>query len=66
LQPGVLGLEPKIAELLELMEEYLGGVLMSGSGSTCFGLGSTAELELARAQLAKIFPDYWFKIVKTL
>ena len=66
LQPGVVGLEPKIAELLQLMGGYLDGVLMSGSGPTCFGLGSRAKIDFARAELSNIFPGYWIKEVQTL
>ncbi len=66
LQPGVLRLEPKIAELLEILDKNLSGVLMSGSGSTCFGLGSANDIDLARAKLEKIYPKYWFKTVETL
>ncbi len=66
LQAGVLRLEPKLAEVLAVLDKYLDGVLMSGSGSTCFGLGSVVDIELARAEINRTFPEYWTKVVKTL
>lgn len=61
LQPGVLRAHPGLREVLTALREAgLKGVLMSGSGSTCFGLAPSVEAaEQAARQLAEQHPAWW-------
>lgn len=61
LQAGVVASYPPIAEALELLREAgLRGVLMSGSGSTCFGLAQdAAHADLVAESLRKRCPEWW-------
>ena len=63
LEPGVLELYPDITEVLsDLRALGLRGVLMSGSGSTCFGLAASAgEAESAAAALKAKRPAWWVR-----
>lgn len=68
LEAGVLGLEPVVGEVLTaLRQTTLTGVLMSGSGSTCFGLAqSQGEARLIAATLAEAYPEWWVYAAGTL
>lgn len=61
LEAGVVGLEPVVGEVLAVLRETgLTGVLMSGSGSTCFGLAkSQREARLIAATLKEAYPEWW-------
>lgn len=61
LQPGVLRARPQLREVLTALREAgLKGVLMSGSGPTCFGLAPDAERAVAVAEeLAHAHPAWW-------
>lgn len=61
LEPGVLALYPDIARVLEALKvKGLQGVLMSGSGSSCFGLAHTAaEAKNVAAELQKDHAQWW-------
>ena len=61
LTDGVVGLEPVIGEVLAVLRQTgLKGVLMSGSGSTCFGLAeSQREAQLVAATLQEAYPEWW-------
>jgi 4-diphosphocytidyl-2-C-methyl-D-erythritol kinase len=63
LQPGVLDRHPEIAAALGALESAgLHSPMMSGSGSTCFGLaGSRAEAEKIALSLQKSHPDGWVR-----
>lgn len=67
LQPGVTLLYPEIREALAALRAAgLRGVLMSGSGATCFGLAaSRAEAEQAAAQVQRAHPDWWVEATAT-
>jgi 4-diphosphocytidyl-2-C-methyl-D-erythritol kinase len=67
LQPGVLLLYPKVREVLTALRQTgLRGVMMSGSGSTCFGLAnSLEEAEKISSSLRKKYPDYFVTATKT-
>ena len=68
LQPGVLELEPEIDRVLDaLRSARLRGVLMSGSGSTCFGLARSEEqaADIA-AVLREWYSSWWVTATKTL
>lgn len=68
LEGPVFRLEPPLAELkTELEQSGLLGVLMSGSGSTLFGLAESAEEAMAIAQKLSVrFPFFWIKAAQTL
>ena len=61
LELPVLETYPIVAEVKrELERAGLYGVLMSGSGSTCFGLAHDAQQAIrAAAQLSRAHPDWW-------
>jgi 4-diphosphocytidyl-2-C-methyl-D-erythritol kinase len=61
LEISVLEAYPMVAEVkLELERVGLYGVLMSGSGSTCFGLARDAQQATeAATQLSRAHPDWW-------
>ncbi len=63
LQPGIIARYPAIGEVLYALEAAgLRGVLMSGSGPTCFGLAaSEAEAEAVAARLASMHPQWWVR-----
>ena len=60
LQPGVVARYPEVASVLRALEAAgLRGVLMSGSGPTCFGLAaSEAEAKSVAARLAREHPAW--------
>ncbi len=67
LQPGVLGLEPVVGDVLAaLRATRLRGVVMSGSGSTCFGLAAkeTDAQDVAAAVQAE-HATWWVAAAKT-
>lgn len=61
LETPVFRLEPSLFELkAELTKQGLRGVLMSGSGSTLFGLAKDADkAKSIAAKLARRFPSFW-------
>ena len=61
LQAGVVEEYPAVGEALAALEETgLRGVLMSGSGATCFGLAaSREEAGLVAGELRRRYPDWW-------
>jgi len=61
LQPGVLREYPAIREVIAALKEHgLRGCVMSGSGSTCFGVaGDRAEADSIAAALRLARPDWW-------
>jgi len=61
LQPGVVAAYPLIAEVLAaLRASGLRGVLMSGSGATCFGLvQGEAHAQAVAVRLAARYPRWW-------
>ena len=65
LEPGVLRRYPAVGEVLAaLRAEGLRGVLMSGSGSSCFGLArDAAGAERAARSLAR--PGWWVSAART-
>lgn len=68
LEAGVVGLEPVVGEVLNALRRTdLGGVLMSGSGSTCFGLArGRAAADAVAARLARHYPAWWVCASHTL
>ena len=68
LTDGVVGLEPVIGEVLAVLRRTrLKGVLMSGSGSTCFGLAAgQREAQLIAATLQEAYPEWWVLATSTL
>jgi 4-diphosphocytidyl-2-C-methyl-D-erythritol kinase len=68
LQPGVLALKPEVREVLAALRELgLRGVLMSGSGATCFGLArSGADATGLADELQRAHPGWWVEAVSTL
>lgn len=68
LQPGVLRAQPALREVLTALREAgLKGVLMSGSGSTCFGLAQGAEAAAAiAAGLQEEHPTWWVMATHTV
>ena len=68
LTDGVVGLEPVVGEVLAVLRRTgLKGVLMSGSGSTCFGLAATQrEAQLLAATLKEAYPEWWVLATQTL
>lgn len=67
LEPGVVGLEPTVGEVLAALRETpLRGVMMSGSGSTCFGLARDGEeAKVVAAFLAGTHPEWWVCATRT-
>lgn len=67
LERPVFRLEPRLEELkLELRQAGLFGVLMSGSGSTLFGLAKSADLaQEAAGRLSNRFPLFWVRACGT-
>lgn len=63
LQPGVLRLRPEVRGVLAALREAgLLGVLMSGSGPTCFGVARSREhARDVAAALAAARPDWWVR-----
>lgn len=63
LQAGVLALFPDIAEVLAALRNLgLQGVLLSGSGSTCFGLAASAEeASLLAERLQQSQKTWWVR-----
>ena len=61
LTDGVVGLEPVIGEVSAILRQTgLKGVLMSGSGSTCFGLADGQHgAQLVAATLQEAYPEWW-------
>jgi len=68
LESGVVGLEPVVGDVLAVLRQIgLRGVLMSGSGATCFGLaGSQYEAKLIAATLKEAYPEWWVLAAHTL
>lgn len=68
LQPGVMLLYPKVREVLTALRQTgLRGVMMSGSGSTCFGLANSFEQAGQVATTVKEKnPDWWIYPTLTL
>ena len=68
LESGVVGLEPVIGEVLAVLRQTgLRGVLLSGSGSSCFGLAeSRREAQLLAATLQEAYPKWWVLAAHTL
>lgn len=68
LQPGVLRMYPELRSVMaELRAAELKGVLMSGSGSTCFGVASSHETAVAAAEhLAQAHPHWWVRAARTV
>lgn len=68
LQPGVMLLYPKVREVLTVLRQTgLRGVMMSGSGSTCFGLvNSLEEAETIAANLLSQYVDWWTRATYTI
>jgi 4-diphosphocytidyl-2-C-methyl-D-erythritol kinase len=67
LQPGVMLLYPKVREVLTALRQTgLRGVMMSGSGSTCFGLASSFEAaEEIAEKLREKHLDWWIHVTTT-
>jgi 4-diphosphocytidyl-2-C-methyl-D-erythritol kinase len=61
LQPGVVADHPVVGETLEVLRMAgLRGVLMSGSGPTCFGLAGSIDEAKAVAELIRAqHPGWW-------
>lgn len=68
LQPGILIQYPVIAQVLDALNSSgLTPVLMSGSGSTCFGLAPDAKAARQIAeQLQRAHADWWVRAVATV
>lgn len=68
LQPGVMLLEPAIRDVIQaLRAQNLQGVMMSGSGSTCFGLAANkTHAQNTAKQLQENHPNYWVRAARVL
>ncbi len=68
LEGPVFRLEPALVELKrELKKTGLFGGLMSGSGSTLFGLAQDAgEADFVARKLQERYPDFWVRATQTL
>ncbi len=68
LQPGVMLQEPYIREVITALRlEGLRGVMMSGSGSTCFGIArDEAHAKEVEAKFEEMYPNWWVRAVRTL
>lgn len=66
LEAGVASAEPRVREVLgALREAGLTGVLMSGSGPTCFGLAvGEAEAVRVASRLKEEHPGWWLKATR--
>lgn len=67
LQPGVLRAHPELRQVLTALREAgLKGVIMSGSGATCFGLASgSAEAAQIAENLSELHPEWWVTATTT-
>jgi 4-diphosphocytidyl-2-C-methyl-D-erythritol kinase len=67
LQPGVMLLYPKVREVLTMLRKTgLRGVMMSGSGSTCFGLAaSQGEAQQIAEQIQREHSEWWTRATYT-
>jgi 4-diphosphocytidyl-2-C-methyl-D-erythritol kinase len=66
LQKGITSLYPEIEILLQTLSETgLKSVLMSGSGSSCFGLTQESSSQTIAAALQNMLPAYWVKATQT-
>ena len=67
LQAGVMLLEPTLRELIAtLRATNLAGVMMSGSGSTCFGLArDAAHAQEVASDLARAHTGWWVRATHT-
>ena len=67
-EPSVFRLSPALKELKQaLLQVGLRGVLMSGSGSTLFGLATDLEEAVWVAQkLQQRYPDFWIVAAQTV
>jgi 4-diphosphocytidyl-2-C-methyl-D-erythritol kinase len=68
LQPGVMLLYPKVREVLTVLRQTgLRGVMMSGSGSTCFGLANSLdEAERIAEKIRHQHGDWWIRATYTV
>ena len=68
LQPGVMLQEPYIREVITALRLVgLRGVMMSGSGSTCFGVArDEAHAREVEEEFVEMYPHWWAKAVRTL
>ncbi len=68
LQPGVMLLEPTLRDVLSALRDTgLRGVLLSGSGSTCFGVADDgARADEVAKKLAQTYPDWWVRATRTV
>ena len=68
LQPGVMLQEPYIREVITALRIVgLRGVMMSGSGSTCFGIArDEAHAQEVEEECVEMYPHWWVKAVRTL
>ena len=68
LQPGVMRQEPYIREVVTALRIVgLRGVMMSGSGSTCFGIArDEAHAREVEEEFVEMYPHWWVKAVRTL
>ncbi len=67
LQPGVLLLYPKVRDVLTVLRQTgLRGVMMSGSGSTCFGLANSLEAAEDIAEILRGKTEWWIRATHTL
>ena len=68
LQPGVMLQDPYIREVITALRLVgLRGVMMSGSGSTCFGIArDEAHAKEVEEEFVEMYPHWWAKAVRTL
>ena len=68
LQPGVMLHKPYIREVITALRlEGLRGSMMSGSGSTCFGLAEDeAQAQEVAEKFRGMYPHWWVQAVRTL
>ncbi|CAN5894079.1 4-(cytidine 5'-diphospho)-2-C-methyl-D-erythritol kinase [soil metagenome] len=68
LQAGVVGLEPVVGDVLTALQATpLRGAVMSGSGSTCFGLArDEAEARTIAEALQTEHPSWWVRATRTV
>ena len=67
LQPGVMLLEPSLRDVVTALRATdLKGVMMSGSGSTCFGLAqNAAHAQEVASELARAHTGWWVRATHT-
>ena len=67
LQPGVMLLEPTLREVVAALRATdLKGVMMSGSGSTCFGLAqNAAHAQEVATELVRAHTGWWVRATHT-